>query len=56
MISGALEIIYGVDAGLVHPLLLPASQGPEKFGYIVITYEDSPDVFDILFVRGDCVD
>jgi hypothetical protein len=56
MISGALEIIYGVDAGLVHPLLLPASQGPEKFGYIVITYEDSPDVFDILFVRGDHVE
>ncbi len=56
MISGALEIIYGVDAGLVHPLLLPASQGPEKFGYIVITYEDSPDVFDILFVRGDRVE
>ena len=52
MISGALEIIFGVDAGLVHPLLLPASQGPEKFGYIVITYEDSPDVFDILFLRG----
>jgi hypothetical protein len=56
MISGALEIIYGVDAGLVHPLLLPASQGAEKFGYIVITYEDSPEVFDILFVRGDHVE
>jgi hypothetical protein len=56
MISGALEIIYGVDAGLVHPLLLPASQGPDKFGYIVITYDDSPEVFDILFVRGDHVE
>jgi hypothetical protein len=56
MISGALEIIYGVDAGLVHPLRLPASQGPEKFGYIVIAYEDSPEVFDILFVRGDHVE
>jgi hypothetical protein len=56
MISGALEIIYGVDAALVHPLLLPASQGTEKFGYIVITYEDSPEVFDILFVRGDHVE
>ena len=56
MISGALEIIYGVDAGLVHPLLLPASQGPERFGYIVIAYEDSPDVFDILFVRGNHVE
>jgi hypothetical protein len=56
MISGALEIIYGVDAGLVHPLLLPASQGAEKFSYIVITYEDSPEVFDILFVRGDHVE
>jgi hypothetical protein len=36
MISGALEIIYGVDPGLVHPLRLPASQGREKFSYIVI--------------------
>ena len=56
MISGALEIIYGVDGGLVHPLLLPASQGPGKFGYIVIAYEDTPEVFDILFVRGDHVE
>ena len=47
MISGALEIIYGVDAGLVNPLLLPASQGPGKCGYIVIAYEDTPGVFDI---------
>ena len=56
MISGALEIIYGVDAGLVNPLLLPASQGPGKCGYIVIAYEDTPGVFDILFVRGDHVE
>jgi len=55
VISGALEIICGVEAALVHPLLLPASQGPEKFGYIVIAYDDSPDVFDILFVHGDRV-
>jgi hypothetical protein len=52
MISGALEIMYGVDAALVHPLLLPASLGEEQVGYIVITHEDSPDVFDILFIRG----
>jgi hypothetical protein len=56
VISGALEIIFGVEAGLVHPLRLPASQGPERFGYIVITYEDSPDVYDILFVRGGGVE
>jgi hypothetical protein len=56
MISGALEIICGVDAGIVHPLRLPASQGAEKFGYIVVAYEDSPEVFDILFVRGDHVE
>lgn len=56
MISGALEIIYGVDAGLVDPLNLPASQGPAMTGYIVIAYEDSPDVFDLLFVRGGKVE
>ncbi len=55
MISGALEIIFGVDAGLVHPLLLPASQGQERFGYIVIAYDDSPEMFDILFVRGNSI-
>lgn len=55
MISGALEIICGVDAGLVHPLLLPASQGQERFGYIVIAYDDSPEMFDILFVRGNSI-
>jgi hypothetical protein len=56
VISGALEIICGVEAGLVNPLLLPASQGPEKFGYIVIAYDDSPGVFDILFLRGNRVE
>ena len=56
MISGALEIIYGVEGGLVHPLRLPASQGPDRFGYIVISYDDSPDVYDILFVRGGSVE
>ncbi len=56
MIAGALEIIRGVDAGVVHPLLLPASQGAEKFGYIVIAYDDSPEVYDILFLRGDRVE
>jgi|GEM_PF-3156731 len=52
MIAGALEIMCGVDAAVVNPLLLPAAQGDEKFAYIVITYDDSPDIFDILFVSG----
>ena len=55
MIAGALEIICGVDAGVVNPLLLPATQGEEKFDYIVIKYDDFQDVFDILFVRGNHV-
>jgi hypothetical protein len=56
MILGALEIIYGVEAGLVHPLHLPETQGPERFSYIVIAYDDSPDVYDILFVRNGKVE
>ncbi len=55
MIAGALEIICGVDACVVNPLLLPAAQGEEKYAYIVITYNDHPDVFDILFVHGSRV-
>lgn len=55
MIAGALEIICGVDAGVVNPLLLPAAQGEEKYAYIVITYDDVPGVFDILFVKGNRV-
>ena len=52
MINGAVEIIRGVRATIVDPLLLPASQGDEMLGYIVITHEEHPGSYDILFLKG----
>ncbi|HUI64989.1 MAG TPA: hypothetical protein VL126_09100 [Bacteroidota bacterium] len=52
MINGAIEIIRGVRATIVDPLLLPASQGEEMLGYIVITHEERPGSYDLLFLKG----
>lgn len=52
MISGAVEIIRGVRATIVDPLLLPSSQGQDMLGYIVIAHEGCPGSFDILFLKG----
>jgi hypothetical protein len=52
MINGATEIIGGIPAGTIDPLLLPGCHGPHVSGYIVISHPDSPEVFDILFLKG----
>jgi hypothetical protein len=52
MIKGATEIIGGIPAGTIDPLLLPGCHGAQVSGYIVISHPDTPELFDILFLKG----
>jgi hypothetical protein len=55
MINGAIEIIRGVSSAHIDPLLLPESHGDASLGYIVIAYQDEPETFDMLFLKGKTI-
>lgn len=55
MINGALEIIRGVSSAHIDPLLLPQSHGVGSLGYIVIAYQDEPETYDMLFLKGKTI-
>ena len=57
MIKGAIEVIGGIPAAYLDPLLIAESQSETMRGYIVIDYSPKPETkrYDVLFVSGTTI-